>query len=86
MHQVKLNGQVFTLPIGFDIELVAGPPMVDRPINANFDEQGRLYVTDSSGSNENLQIQLKKKPHRIHRLEDTTGTGKFDRQLCTLIK
>jgi len=77
--QVKLNGHTFTLPAGFDIELVAGPPLVNRPITADFDEQGRLYVSDSSGSNENVKIQLQKKPHRILRLEDTDGDGKFDK-------
>jgi putative membrane-bound dehydrogenase-like protein len=77
--QVKLNGHTFTLPAGFEIELVAGPPLVNRPVTADFDEQGRLYVSDSSGSNENVNIQLKKKPHRILRLEDTNGDGKFDK-------
>src|SRR5262245_60489165 len=79
-HQVKLNGHTFTLPAGFEIELAAGPPLVDRPITADFDEQGRLYVSDSSGSNENVQEQLKKRPHRILRLEDTDGDGKFDKR------
>jgi putative membrane-bound dehydrogenase-like protein len=78
-HQVKLNGQTFTLPVGFTIEQAAGPPLVDRPIVADFDDQGRLYVADSSGSNESVQVQLKKKPHRILRLEDTKGDGRFDR-------
>ena len=36
-------------PDGFEIELVAGPPLVNRPIMADFDEQGRLYVADSAG-------------------------------------
>jgi putative membrane-bound dehydrogenase-like protein len=80
MQQIKLNGHTFTLPAGFDIELVAGPPLVDRPITADFDEQGQLYVADSSGSNEKVDIQLKKKPHRILRLEDTRGTGRFDKR------
>src|SRR5262245_19049546 len=75
----RLNGHTFTLPDGFEVELVAGPPLVDRPIVADFDEQGRLYVADSSGSNELVQDQLEKKPHRIVRLEDTDGDGKFDR-------
>src|SRR5881409_2457433 len=79
-HQVKLNGHTFTLPAGFEIELAAGPPLVDRPITADFDEQGRLYVSDSSGSNENVQEQLKKRPHRILRLEDTDGDGKYDKR------
>src|SRR5262245_701199 len=79
-HQVKLNGHTFTLPVGFEVELVAGPPLVDRPIVADFDEQGRLYVADSSGSNEPVAEQLKKKPHRILRLEDTDHDGKFDKR------
>jgi putative membrane-bound dehydrogenase-like protein len=79
LHQVELNGHVFTLPAEFEIELAAGPPLVDRPITADFDEEGRLYVADSSGSNEKVDVQLKTKPHRIVRLEDTKGTGKFDR-------
>jgi putative membrane-bound dehydrogenase-like protein len=80
-HVVRLNGHDFTLPTGFDIELVAGPPLVDRPITADFDEQGRLYVGDSSGSNEKVEVQLEKKPHRIIRLEDTNGDGKFDKSV-----
>jgi putative membrane-bound dehydrogenase-like protein len=79
-HQVTLNGHTFTLPAGFEIELAAGPPLVDRPIVADFDEQGRLYVADSSGSNEPVKVQLEKKPHRILRLEDTDGDGCFDKR------
>jgi putative membrane-bound dehydrogenase-like protein len=77
---VTLNGRTFHLPDGFTIELVAGPPLVDRPITADFDEQGRLYVADSSGSSAPTQKQLAEKPHRILRLEDTNGDGVFDRQ------
>jgi putative membrane-bound dehydrogenase-like protein len=79
IHQVELNGHTFTLPAGFEIELVAGPPLVNRPITADFDEQGRLYVADSSGSNEPVKKQLEKKPHRIVRLESTKNDGKFDK-------
>lgn len=78
--EVRLNGHVFTLPDGFDIEQVAGPPLVDRPIVADFDEQGRLYVADSSGSNDKVDKQLADKPHRILRLEDTDGDGNFDKR------
>ena len=79
--EVPLNGHVFTLPDGFSIELVAGPPMIDRPIVADFDEQGRLYVAESSGSNDKVQKQLEEKPHRIVRLEDTDGDGRFDHRV-----
>jgi putative membrane-bound dehydrogenase-like protein len=74
-----LNGHVFTVPDGFEIEVVAGPPLVNRPITGAFDEQGRLYVADSSGSNDPVKKQLAERPHRILRLEDTDGDGRFDR-------
>ncbi|MCS6867003.1 MAG: c-type cytochrome [Gemmataceae bacterium] len=79
-HSVKLNGHTFTLPEGFTIEVAADAQLVPRPIAGDFDDKGRLYVTDSSGSNEKVQVQLEKKPHRILRLEDTNGDGVFDRQ------
>jgi putative membrane-bound dehydrogenase-like protein len=79
-NQIRLNGHTFTLPAGFEIELVAGPPLVNRPIVADFDERGRLYVADSSGSNDRVEVQLKDKPHRIVRLESSHGDGRFDRR------
>jgi putative membrane-bound dehydrogenase-like protein len=79
-HAVRLNGHTFTLPAGFTIELAAGTPVVRRPIAADFDEQGRLYVSDSSGSNAPVREQLRAPTHRILRLTDATGRGVFDRQ------
>ncbi len=70
--------QVLTVPDGFVVERVAGPPLVNRPIVADFDEQGRLYVADSSGSNDKVDKQLIDRPHRIVRLEDKNGDGRFD--------
>src|SRR5581483_6656363 len=78
--EVALNGHVFTLPEGFTVELAAGPPLVDRPIVADFDERGRLYVADSSGTNDKVQKQLEEKPHKIVRLEDADGDGRYDRR------
>ena len=77
---ITRNGQTFTLPAGFTLELVAGPPLVERPIAADFDDQGRLYVTEASGTNAPVQEQLRLRPHRVLRLEDTDGDGKFDKR------
>jgi hypothetical protein len=77
--EVQLGKHHFQLPDGFSIQQIAGPPMVDRPICADFDEQGRLYVADSSGSNAPIEEQLKNPTHRIVRLEDTDGDGEFDK-------
>jgi putative membrane-bound dehydrogenase-like protein len=79
-HTVTLNGQTFTLPEGFTIEVAARPPLVDRPIVADLDDEGRLFVADSSGSNDRPKVQLQKKPHRILRLVDSDGDGVFDKQ------
>src|SRR5258706_11269798 len=78
---VKLGAHNFTIPDGFEIEVVAGPPNVNRPIMADFDEQGRLYVADSAGVGDKLEKQLQDKPHRIVRLEDTKDNGRFDKSI-----
>jgi putative membrane-bound dehydrogenase-like protein len=70
-----------SVPPGFEVERVAGPPLVNRPIVADFDEEGRLYVADSSGSNDKVEQQLAERPHRIVRLEDTDDDGRFDRSV-----
>ena len=77
--EFELNGHKFTVPDGFQVEHVAGQPLVDRPVSADFDERGRLYVTDSSGSNEPVEVQREKRPHRVMRLEDVDGDGRFDK-------
>ena len=68
------------VPEGFVIEQVAGPPLVNRPISVDFDERGRLYVTESSGTNDNVQTQLKERPHQVVRLVDVDGDGVFDKR------
>lgn len=72
------GASTLTVPDGFEVERVAGPPLVNRPIVADFDEQGRLYVADSSGSNDKVERQLAERPHRMVRLEDRDGDGRFD--------
>jgi putative membrane-bound dehydrogenase-like protein len=66
------------VPEGFVVERVAGPPLVERPIMACFDDQGRLYVTDSAGVNLRGSELLKDPPHKIRLLEDRNGDGVFD--------
>ncbi len=42
-QQVKM----FKLPPGFEIQLVASEPAIQKPMNLNFDRRGRLWVTHS---------------------------------------
>jgi putative membrane-bound dehydrogenase-like protein len=75
--EVRIDGKTFKLPDGFTIERVAGPPGVDRPIVADFDERGRLYVADSSGSNDKAPDQAKAMPNHVVRLDAAGADGVF---------
>jgi putative membrane-bound dehydrogenase-like protein len=66
------------VPEGYEIELAAPPPLVERPIAVSRDERGRLYVSDSAGMTDKAEKQLETKPHRIRRLEDRDGDGRYD--------
>ena len=39
--------KMFHLPQGFEIQLVAAEPEIDKPINMAFDAKGRLWVSGS---------------------------------------
>lgn len=80
VQTVSLGRHHFSLAPGLKITQVAGPPLVDRPVSAVFDARGRLFVTESSGSNEPAAVQAEKKPHRVLRLVDTDNDGIFDKR------
>ena len=71
----------FQLPPDFVIEKVAGPPLVRYPLFACFDDRGRLFVAEGTGTNLPGPDLLKQKKQlgRITLLEDTDGDGKFDK-------
>jgi putative heme-binding domain-containing protein len=66
------------VPAGFVVEPVAVPPLVRYPLFAAFDDRGRLYVAEGTGTNLPGTELAKKKLGRILLLEDTDGDGKFD--------
>jgi putative membrane-bound dehydrogenase-like protein len=70
-----------TVPDSFIVERIAASPLIERPIMAGFDDQGRLYVGDSAGVNLKFDDLLKTPPHRIIRLESTKGDGVFDKSV-----
>jgi putative membrane-bound dehydrogenase-like protein len=71
-------GVPFRVPPGFVAERVAAPPLVRHPMFACFDERGRLLIADSAGVNPRGEDLREHPPHRIRRLEDTDGDGRFD--------
>jgi putative heme-binding domain-containing protein len=68
----------FTLPDGFSLELAVPSTLVPRPIHMALDEEGVLYVTDSSGNTDKAPVQFKDPKHRVLRVVDRDGDGIFD--------
>ncbi|HVS35498.1 MAG TPA: PVC-type heme-binding CxxCH protein, partial [Gemmataceae bacterium] len=71
--------RVLKAPPGFVVERVAGPPLVQHPMNGAFDEQGRLFLTEAAGLNLKAADLLAQLPNSVKRLEDTDGDGRFDK-------
>lgn len=67
----------FTVAEGFSVSLFAENPMLNKPIQMNFDPQGRLWVASSEAY---PMIEVgQTNPDKIIVLEDTTGNGKADK-------
>jgi len=72
--------KTFKLPPGFKIEVVAAEPLVEAPIAMSWDDQGRAYVVEMISYMNDVNGTGEDKPVcRIKRLEDTKGTGVFDK-------
>jgi putative heme-binding domain-containing protein len=68
----------FKLPPGFQIELIAAEPAIQKPMNLAFDARGRIWVTDSVEYPFPAPLD---KPGRdtIKILEDADGDGTFEK-------
>lgn len=76
----------FELERGFELELVAAEPDVMDPVDACFDENGRMYVAEMRGYPylpdqvpDYFDRPVRKNAGVIRLLEDTTGDGKMDK-------
>jgi hypothetical protein len=84
LHRVRadsqsVDGRAFSVAEGLVLERAAGSELAPRPVSASLDDQGRLFVTDSSGSNLPPAEQLKNPTHRILRLVDSDRDGRYDK-------
>lgn len=62
---------------GYEVNLFASEPMVEKPIHMNWDEKGRLWVV---GTNQYPQPKPGELPTgKVYILEDTNGDGQADR-------
>ncbi|WP_373522210.1 PVC-type heme-binding CxxCH protein [Aquiflexum sp.] len=65
--------QTFELEDGFQIELIAGEPLISDPVDMEIDEFGRMYVVEMHGYPLDLSGSGK-----IKLLSDTNGDGRMD--------
>ncbi|MBI4661796.1 MAG: hypothetical protein HY735_23485 [Verrucomicrobia bacterium] len=73
----KMSAPHFEIANGFEIELFAENPQLAKPIQINFDPQGRLWVASSSVYPQIQPGQVA--DDKILVLEDTDGDGKSDK-------
>ena len=74
-----LEGRSFAVADGLVLERAAPADLAPRPVSASLDDEGNLFVTDSSGSNLPPAEQLKNPTHRILRLVDSNKDGRYDK-------
>jgi len=67
------------VPDGFEVEVAAGPDLVNYPMFIAYDDRGRLFVCESAGRNISDEDMQAKPEMRIRLLEDSNGDGVFDR-------
>lgn len=73
----EIERKSFIVADGFEVNLFAGDPLLAKPIQMNFDAQGRLWVATSE-----IYPHIKpgeKANDKIIILEDTKGVGKADK-------
>lgn len=74
----KLDG--LQVPEGFTIERVVSSDLISYPMFATFDDQGRLFVFESTEPNTmGTETMLEDPSYHIRLLEDTDGDGHFDK-------
>ncbi len=74
---IRRELEAFRIAEGFEISLFASDPMVAKPIQMNWDADGRLWVV-SSTSYPHLKTG-EEANDKIYVLEDTDGDGKADK-------
>jgi putative heme-binding domain-containing protein len=77
-RSVAIGEIQFTIPANTELQLVAQQPLIRWPVAAVWDNDRSLLVLESNWNQQTVVEQLESKPHRIVRLVDQDGDGRFD--------
>ena len=77
---VQIGEIQFTIPADMQLELVAGEELTTWPMLADWDMQGRLLLVESGGVSKPIEEHNQQLLHRIVRLDDHDGDGRFDQR------
>ena len=73
--------KTFTVPPGYNVELVASEPMIQDPVVIDFDPDGRLWVSRDGRLHEHDCRRNEHEPlGRVVVLEDTNDDGRMDKR------
>ena len=79
-NETQVDLSTYQIETGFHLDVVAAEPLIEAPVAADFDEQGRLWVLELPGYMANLDADGENEPiGRIMILEDSDGNGQMDR-------
>ena len=72
--------RTFRLQPGFQIEAVASDPIIESPVEIEFDASGRMYVLEMRGFMPNVEGKGEdQRVGRVTLMEDTDGDGRMDK-------
>ncbi|MDP1561449.1 MAG: HEAT repeat domain-containing protein [Pirellulaceae bacterium] len=80
MVQQLVGTTNFTIPDGYRIDLVADEKLTTWPMLADWAASGDLLVVESGGVGTPIEEHNKQLLHRVVRLTDTNGDGRFDQR------
>ena len=78
---VEQSLHTFRLQPGFKIEVVASEPMIEAPVEIEFDAEGRMYVLEMRSFMPNVEGKGEdRRAGRVSLLADTNNDGRMDTQ------
>ena len=77
---VRLGDYSFTIPAGMQLEPATTDGLTTWPIVVDWDARGRLLVVESGGVSKPIVEHNRQLLHRVVRLEDSDGDGRFDQR------